>query len=271
MKTLGPDAPKALASWTVLLVEEASVLALPALIGFTIDGLLAGRREGLALLAGGVAVLLAVGALRRFVDTRVFTAVELRLAERIAAAPGAAGLRAARLRQINDLVQVYERSVPEGVSAVVAAVGSLAVSALYDWRVAAGAVAATLVLLGLNGLLAGRVARLNGRLNDAVERDVALLEADEAPALREHLRALRTLRVARSDAEVGAFALNWLVLLALIVAALVLVAQPGASPGAVFAQMSYLLAFAESWNRWPTLVERWTQARDVARRLAAGG
>ena len=46
-----------------------------------------------------------------------------------------------------------------------------------------------------------------------------------------------------------------------------LIARPDATPGAVFAQMSYVLAFAESWNRLPILTERLAQARDVTRRL----
>jgi hypothetical protein len=264
-----PERGRVLVIYALLAAEEVALLALPALIGVTVDRLLSGDRAGLLLLAEGFGAILVSGSLRRLYDTRVFAGAERRLAEGVALRPDPAGVRVARLRQVHELVQTYERSVPEGLAALVAGSGSLVVSAWYDWRVGAAALAAALALLGLDRLYARKVERLNRALNDRTERDLDVLGSSDPAAVRVHLDGWRALRVARSDAEIGIYLMNWLVLLALVLGALALIGRPKATPGDVFAQMSYVLAFAESWNRWPALTERLAQARDVARRLRA--
>lgn len=267
MMPFRPERGRVTLAYVLLIVEEVALLTLPALIGVTVDRLLNGDRSGLFLLAGGVSVILISGALRRLYDTRVFAAAERRLAEENALGPAPAGIRVARMRQVHELVQTYERSVPEGLSAVVAGLGSLGISVWYDWRVGAAALAVALVLLGLDRLYARRVERLNRLLNDQTEQDLDILRSKDVTVVRTHLDAWRRLRIARSDAEIGIYATNWLLLLGLILGALLMIAHPDATPGAVFAQMSYVLAFAESWNRLPILTERLAQARDVTRRL----
>jgi hypothetical protein len=263
----GPERPRVLAAYGLLTIEEVSLLALPALIGLTIDRLLAGDQTGLLLLAGGVGAILLSGALRRVFDTRVFAAAEQRLSQTVMSGSDAPGVRVARLRQVHEVVQTYERSVPEGIAAFIAGLGSLAVSAWYDWRVGLAGLVVAATLIALDRLYAGKVGRLNTALNDRTERDFKVLSNAGPRGLHAHLTRRRKLRVARSDAEIGIYLLNWILLLALIIGTLALITTPEATPGAVFAQLSYILAFAESWNRWPVLTERLTHARDVARRL----
>lgn len=269
MKPFQPERGRVLFAYTLLVVEEIAVLFIPALMGLTVDRLLAGDRSGLFFLAGGVIAILASGALRRLFDTRVFAAAERRLAEGIALGPSPAGIRVARLRQVHELVQTYERSVPEALSALIAGAGSLAISVWYDWRVGAAALAVALILLGVDRIYARRMNRLNRSLNDRTDQDLDVLRSEDAERVRSHLEAWRRLRVARSDSEIGVYAVNWLFLLVMILGVLVLIAQPDASPGTVFAQMSYVLAFAASWERLPVITERLAQARDVTRRLAS--
>ncbi|MCA6256061.1 MAG: hypothetical protein IM665_13490 [Phenylobacterium sp.] len=269
MKPFRPERKRVLFAYLLLIIEEAALLFMPALMGLTVDRLLAGDRSGLFFLAGGVIAILASGALRRFFDTRVFAAAERRLAEGIALGPSPAGIRVARLRQVHELVQTYERSVPEALSALVAGAGSLAISVWYDWRVGAAALVVALILLGIDRIYARRMSRLNRSLNDRTDQDLDVLRSEDAERVRSHLEAWRRLRVARSDSEIGVYAVNWLFLLVMILGVLVLIAQPDASPGTVFAQMSYVLAFATSWERLPVITERLAQARDVTRRLAS--
>ncbi len=269
MKPFRPERGRVLFAYALLVVEEVALLFMPALMGLTVDRLLAGDRSGLFFLAGGVIAILTSGALRRLYDTRVFAAAERRLAEGIALGPSPAGIRVARLRQVHELVQTYERSVPEALSALIAGAGSLAISVWYDWRVGAAAFAVALILLGVDRIYARRMNRLNRSLNDRTEQDLDVLRSEDAERVRSHLEAWRRLRVARSDSEIGVYAVNWLFLLFMILGVLVLIAQPDATPGTVFAQMSYVLAFAESWERLPIFTERLAQARDVTRRLAS--
>ncbi|MFM8821649.1 MAG: ABC transporter six-transmembrane domain-containing protein [Phenylobacterium sp.] len=269
MKPFRPERKRVLFAYLLLIIEEVALLFMPALMGLTVDRLLAGDRSGLFFLAGGVTAILASGGLRRLYDTRVFAAAELRLAEGIALAPSPASIRVARLRQVHELVQTYERSVPEALSALVAGAGSLAISFWYDWRVGAAALVVALILLGIDRIYARRMNRLNRSLNDRTDQDLDVLRSEDAERVRSHLEAWRRLRVARSDSEIGVYAVNWLFLLVMILGVLVLIAQPDASPGTVFAQMSYVLAFATSWERLPVITERLAQARDVTRRLAS--
>ena len=243
------------------------MLGLPALLGVTIDALMQGQRRALVWLAGGVMVLLIVGALRRFADTRVFGAAERDLGMHHGAADGPIGRRVGRLRQINELMQFFERHLPEALTAAVGGLGSLVVLWLYDWRVGAAAGTTAVALLILNGVYASRVQRLNGTINNAIERDVEVLEGNDRVALWGHLEGLRRSRVQRSDAEILMYVLNWTAMLGLILATLFWVTQRATTTGGVFAVMTYLFQFAESWNNWPSLTERWTQYRDVQSRL----
>lgn len=271
MRALGSRRPAALATYSLLLVEQIAILGLPALLGVTIDALLLGRREALFWLAGGVMVLLIVGALRRFADTRVFGAAERDLGLLHAATDGPIGRRVGRLRQINELMQFFERHLPEALTAGVGGLGSLIVLWIYDWRVGAAAGLTAVALLILNGVYATRVQRLNGAINNAIERDVEVLDGNDKVALWDHLEGLRRSRVQRSDAEILMYALNWSAMLGLILATLFWVTQGPTTTGGVFAVMSYLLQFAESWNNWPVLTERWTQYRDIQSRLLQAG
>jgi hypothetical protein len=263
----GPERARVLLAYGLLLIEEVSLLSLPALIGVTVDRLLASDRSGLVLLAAGAGAILLSGAVRRFYDTRVFATAEQRLSQGVTSSLDPPGVKVARLRQVHEVVQTYERSVPEGLAAIVAGFGSLLVSAWYDWRVGLAALLAGVVLVAMDRLYAGKVERLNTALNDRTERDLDVISHAGPRGLRAHLTERRALRVARSDAEIGIYLMNWIVLLTLVVGTLALIATPGATPGAVFAQLSYILAFAESWNRWPVLTERLAHARDVTRRL----
>lgn len=263
----GPERRRIFAAYGLLTIEEISLLALPALIGVTIDRLLSGDQTGLLLLACGAGAILVSGALRRFFDTRVFSAAEQRLSQTVMSSADSPGVQVGRLRQVYEVVQTYERSVPEGFSAIIAGVGSLTISAWYDWRVGLAGLVVAATLVAMDRLYSGKVERLNAALNGRTERDFAVLSRGSPRGLNTHLTRRRKLQVARSDAEIAIYLMNWIVLLALIIATLALIAAPEATPGAVFAQLSYILAFAESWNRWPALTERLSHASDVARRL----
>ena len=64
LRLFKPERTRVLIAYDLLIVEEIALLALPALIGITVDRLLNGDRSGLFLLAGGVSAILVSGALR---------------------------------------------------------------------------------------------------------------------------------------------------------------------------------------------------------------
>jgi ABC-type multidrug transport system fused ATPase/permease subunit len=273
MRLLGPDRPKALLSYSVLLLEEGLILALPAMIGLAIDRLLSGNLSGLLWLLAGIGALIASGAGRRWFDTRIFVRVQNRLSlavlepDRPAAQPDPAGTSrtAGRLRQIGEMIPFFEQHIPAGVSTLFASFGALAVLFLYDPTIAGIALAGALLLTGTTAFYASRTERLNRRINNRVEHEVQALLHHRT--LARHLRVLGRLRIARSDAETGVFAVNWLIMLGIIAGSLLAMVAEQPSAGIIFAQMSYLLGFAEGMARWPLLVERWTHMNDVARRL----
>lgn len=267
MKVLGRRRGAALGTFAVTAIEEIAMLGLPALIGVAIDGLARSDHSGVVVLVCGIVALLAVGATRRLIDTRVFAGAEFDLALQNAWQFGPVGLRVGRLRQIHEMMQVFERNAPDAIAAVVGGLGSLIVLAIYDMRIAVLTLLAGGLLLGLNAVYAARVRRLNARINDRVERDTEVILANDNQALRTHLDQLRRDRIRRSDAEIATYALNWVILSGLIVISLLLAVGAGASAGATFAIMTYVFQFAESWNNGPVLVERWAHYRDVSGRL----
>lgn len=251
-------------------LENALFLAYPLLGGFAIDAMLKGEALAASSYALMVLGFYAVGALRRAVDTRVFSIIYARLAAEVAADQHGRGESASRVVARVDLarefVEFFQDHLPMLATSVISIFGAVAMLAWLDLTLGlASGLALALVLIGLPAF-ARRNETLHSRLNDQREREVDVLS--RGSAVLRHFTLLSRLQVRLSDLEAGAYmALGVIAGLLFLTAVLVLSRAEQMDAGRIYAVMTYLWTFVMSLDEAPRLAEHLAKLRDTAQRL----
>lgn len=188
-------------------LENALFLVYPLLGGFAIDAMLKGDALAASSYALMVLAFYAVGALRRAVDTRVFSIVYARLAAEVAADQHGRGESASRVVARVDLarefVGFFQDHLPMLATSVISIFGAVAMLAwLNPWLGLASSLALALVLVALPAF-ARHNEGLQARVNDQREREVDVLS--HGRAVLRHFTLLSRLQVRLSDLEAGAY------------------------------------------------------------------
>jgi ABC transporter transmembrane region len=254
-------------TYVLVLLETLCELALPALIGLAIDGIIKGRYTELGLLMAGIFALIISGSCRKYYDTRNFGRIQTRLGIGIAAMPIAATRKIARVRLLDDLAQFFDTYLPQAVGGFVSTIGAVIILFAYNWRIAFASLATIVAIFLYSALIAQRATKLNARINRRMESEASILQSKSAYALPRHLNVMRRLRNGRSDAEMAIFAGGWSIIALLILFTILFSAKEGATPGQIFSVLSYVLALADGFATLPPMVERLTRTQDIIARL----
>jgi hypothetical protein len=255
-------------TYTLVVVETLCELALPALVGLAIDGVLSGDWRGLYGLVAGILTLIVFGSFRQAFDTRTFGHINKRIAVALNARELAFGQKVARIRLLDDFGQFFDTYLPQALGGMISTVGAVAVLFIYDGKVAAAALAAVIGIFAFTASMSARTARFNARINRRMEHEADAIGSPVPLRLVRHIEVLRRLRNARSDAETVMFAGGWLVLTGLIVTSIFLAASTDRTAGEIFAILFYVLAVADGFNVLPPMIERLTRTRDIIRRIS---
>ena len=256
-------------------LEAGLLLLQPLALGRAVDGLLRGSLGGVLLLLGLQLAYLAIGGGRRALDTRTFTkiygevAAGLVLRQRDDAVPRSR--IAARSALARELVDFLERDALATVNLAFAAIGALAMLALYDPLIGL----LCLLVLGpiswLNRRYARRALALSRGLNDELERQVGVIGQGDPAAVRAHYGALARWRVRVSDTQALQFGIAEAVGLGLVLATLLRAVAGEVSAGEVIAMVRYAQLFALSLTGLPVLVGQLSRLQDICRRVFASG
>ena len=262
---------------TALLVvaEAATLLLFPLFIGIAIDDLLADSFRGIAVLGALGVVSLAIGALRRFLDTRTYAAVYETVAAEMVDAERERGTEtsaiSARTTLLAEFVEFLENSMPMIVNAAIGIVGTLVILAGIDMGVFLGAVG----LAALVGLVYAATGRWNLALtagyNDELEQQVDAVSVGGASA-RRHFSELMRWNRRLSDLETLNFSIIYLGVIALFVYAPVAVVERGGDGivevGAAFAAVMYVLQYVEAVLETPLFLQQLIRLREISTRLS---
>jgi ABC transporter transmembrane region len=254
-------------TYGLLVLESSCNLALPALVGLAIDGIISGDFSKLVLLVAGILGLIVSGSFRKIYDTRNFGRIQTRLALAIGAQAISPTRKIARVRLIDDLGQFFDTYLPQAIDGIISTIGAMAILFFYDWKVAAACAMTVAAVLSFTALISRRTSTLNFRINRRMESEASILQHRPHHALARHMNVLRRLRNYRSDAETLMFAGGWVAITGLIVFSILLSARSGATAGHIFAMLSYVLAVAEGFSVLPPMIERLTRTRDIIRRI----
>jgi ABC-type bacteriocin/lantibiotic exporter with double-glycine peptidase domain len=254
-------------TYVLVVLETVCELALPALMGLAIDGIINNRYTELGLLIAGIFALILSGSFRKYYDTRNFGRIQTRLGMGIGAQSIASTRKIAYVRLLDDLAQFFDTYLPQAVGGFISTVGSVVILYVYNWKIASASVAAIAAIFVYSALVARRATTLNTRINHRMESEAAILQSKSKFTLQRHLNVLRQLRNARSDAEMAIFAGGWSIIALLILFSILFSAQEGATPGQIFSVLSYVLAVGDGFGTLPPMVERLTRTRDIIARL----
>ncbi|WP_233071108.1 ABC transporter six-transmembrane domain-containing protein [Motilimonas eburnea] len=257
-------------TWLLVLIENVLLILLPLLIGKAIDGVLQQQMQPLLMFAALLLVLVGVSVARRFYDTRVYGAIRVRLAQRVARKLRAApvSMTDARLTMSRELVDFFEHELPTLFTAVIQLVATVVILASFASQLAWSVLAAGLASLLVFALFHQQFKHLNGALNDQRECQVALLGRGSFRLLSEHFARLKRCEIKLSDTESIVYGLIFTLLFASVLANLWLVSTLSSpSAGQVFAIVTYSLEFVEAAVLLPMALQTLTRLQEITERL----
>jgi hypothetical protein len=261
-----------LLTYALFNLENLLHLAQPFALGLAVTGLLGSSWSGLALFAGLHLGHLLIGTWRRAYDTRAFTGIYTDLATRLVIQQRGRDVEVSRVTARSalsrELVDFFERDVPQALYAVYAVFGALAMLALYDLALVPLCLALLVPAAAFNYLYGRKSFALSGRLHDQLEREVEVIGGGRPAQVRDHYARLAGWRVKLSDWQALSFGVLELFVLGLLAAALWRTCTaPGAAAGDVFAVFRYVWMFVTGLDSVPLLVQQAGRLRDIGRRM----
>ncbi|MGC0875916.1 ABC transporter six-transmembrane domain-containing protein [Pantoea agglomerans] len=262
---------------TMLLVVAENVMYLlyPLLAGFAINAILSGRTWHAVLYAVMVFIMWAIGAARRSVDTRTFARIYAGLAVPVIVAQRSenqsASTIAARVALSREFVDFFEKHLPVLITSLASMTGAAVMLLAIEFWTGAGCLA---ILLFFACFLPGFTRKndaLFGRLNNRLEKEVSFVSNANAASLDRHYSVLASLRIRLSDREAwGYLAIGSVAALLFAVTIAVMSNRGGTNAGHIYSVMTYMWMFAMSLDDGPQLLEKYSQLKDIGRRVNTG-
>lgn len=276
LKTLAKRNNKRLI-FTLLLVilENVVYLLYPLLAGFAINAILQGNALHALLYAMLVLGMWIIGAARRSIDTRTFARIYAKLAVPLILAQrreeNSHSTIAARVTLSRQFVDFFETHLPMLITSAASVCG--AVVMLIGIEPVAG-IACLAILIFFFCLLPSYTRKneqLIERLNDRLEKEVAFVSSAREEKLHRHYQFLAQVRIRLSDREAIGFLLIGIAAALLFGMTIFMMAgREGISAGHIYSVMTYLWMFAMSLDDMPSLLEKYSQLKEVGRRVNTG-
>jgi hypothetical protein len=229
----------------LLHAENMSRLAQPLVLGLAVNDLLRQDYNGLAAFAGLSLLALLLSAVRQMLASRVYSRIRDTVSQ-----DRPTSAHRDRRRAWDEWLEFREHGAPQLLRAGNNVIGSLALLAWYDWRIAPLCLLLVVPAALLHAAHDRRVSLLFSRAEFEEDRD-----AGERFAPSVHRRSLRDRLVQLSDADALHVCLMQLFVLGLTAAALIQFCSSGDRlPGDLLAVLGYLWLFAAGLVAAPQLL-----------------
>ncbi|QLS06264.1 hypothetical protein HV327_11955 [Citrobacter freundii] len=266
---------KLLATFLLVVAENLTYLLYPLMAGFAINAIIAGNALHAVFYAVVVFIMWAIGAARRSVDTRTFTRIYAELAVPVILAQRRDNQNtstiAARVALSREFVDFFEKHLPALITSIASILGAAIMLLVIElWTGVA-----CLVILGFFSLFLSSYTRKNEalflRLNNRLEKEIAMVNSAAASPLGKHYRLLSRLRICLSDREaLGYLSIGIVVVLLFGMTILIMTLGGGADAGHIYSVMTYMWMFAMSLDDAPQLLEKYSQLKDIGKRVNTG-
>lgn len=266
---------KLLLTFVLVIAENVMYLLYPLLAGFAINAILSGQALHAMLYAGMVLIMWAIGAARRSVDTRTFARIYAELAVPVILTQRSenhgASTIVARVTLSREFVDFFEKPLPVLITSVASITGAAVMLLAIEFWTGITCIA-ILVFFGcfLPGFTRKNEA-LFVRLNNRLEREVGLVSTARAPSLAKHYGVLAGLRIRLSDREAtGYLAIGCVTAMLFAMTILSMTLNGVRDAGHIYSVMTYMWMFAMSLDDGPQLLEKYSQLKDIGRRVNTG-
>lgn len=266
---------KLLVALLLVIAENIAWLLYPLLASFAINAILAGKAIHAVLYAVMVLFMWALGAARRSNDTRTFARIYAELAVPVIMAqrrnnepPTTVAARVALSREFVDFFEIH---LPILITTISSISGATVMLLVIEPRTGI----ACLLILIMFGIFLRRFTQRNEllfeRLNNRLEKEVGLVSSASLSPLTRHYHVLARLRITLSDREaLGYLAIGVSVTLLFGMTILTMALSGGQDAGHIYAVMTYMWMFAMSLDDGPHLLEKYSQLRDIGKRVNTG-
>lgn len=257
---------------SLVMIESMLGIAFPLVIGIAINRLLEDSYTGLFYLAGLGVCSLIVGSARRFFDTRAYASIYQKIAPELCQnefeRQQPVSLISARLNMLNELVEFFENSMPEIISAVISLIGGLAVIYFLNTQVFFACLA-VLVLVSLVYLANGGINfRLNKGYNDELELQVKSLQNGNLSGIQNHITRLMRWNIKLSDLETFSYFVIWLGIIALFIySPVAIIAEGDSNYGMIFSALIYVFEFIEHIVVFPVFIQQLIRLSEISNRF----
>ncbi|WMY76525.1 ABC transporter six-transmembrane domain-containing protein [Buttiauxella selenatireducens] len=262
---------------TLMLVVAENVVYLlyPLMAGFAINAIIKGQSLHALLYALVVFIMWAIGAARRSMDTRTFARIYAGLAVPVILAQRkddhSHSTIAARVTLSREFVNFFETHLPLLITSLASIIG--AVIMLLTIEFWAG-VACLGVLIFFSLFLPSYTRKnemLYEKLNDRLEKEVGFVGTASENTLNKHYNFLARVRIRLSDREAYGYLSIGIAAAFLFATTIWLMTVKGVgNAGHIYSVMTYMWMFAMSLDDGPSLLEKYSQLKEIGKRVNTG-
>mgnify|MGYP000848855036 FL=1 len=265
---------KLVVTFFLVVAENVMFLLYPVLAGIAINAILAGKTLNAALYGLMVLCMWIIGATRRSVDTRTFARIYAGLAVSVVLSQRKYQLNysaiAARVTLSREYVDFFEMHLPLLITSLSSLFGAAIMLLFIEFWAGIMCCAIVIILMGFVSEYARKNEWLFMRLNNRLEKEVDYVHKAGTATLHRHYVTLARLRIALSDRE--AWGYLWVGILVALLFTLTIIwmtQSAGITAGHIYSVMTYMWMFATSLDDAPQLLEKFSQLRDIGKRVSA--
>lgn len=264
---------KLVVTFFLVVAENVTFLLYPVLAGIAINAILAGETLNAALYGLMVLCMWFIGAARRSVDTRTFARIYAGLAVSVVQAQRKYQLNhsaiAARVTLSREYVDFFEMHLPLLITSLSSLFGAAIMLMFIEFWAGVMCFAIVFILLGFVSGYARKNEWLFMRLNNRLEKEVDYVHKAGTATLHRHYSTLARLRIALSDREAWGYLWVGVLVAALFTLTIVwMTRSTGITAGHIYSVMTYMWMFATSLDDAPQLLEKFSQLRDIGKRVS---
>lgn len=259
-------------TYFLTIIENLFELLYPWAVGIAINGLLQGKYITLLPLFSAWLAHIITGLFRQVYDTKVFTKIYTKLVTSVILGQDRRGVNTSRIVARSylsrELVDFFERDMPNLITALFGFFGALIMLFIYDFYIGVYCTALLIPLIVINIFYSRRSRCLNSQLNDRLEQEVDILSNRQENAIVNHYGSLRKWRIRLSNAEAKNWGTIQFMVMGIAVAVLLrTVKLPGINTGEIYAIISYFFSYLESLDKIPFLVQQFSRLEDIGERI----
>jgi hypothetical protein len=252
------------------------VFLYPLLTGWAIDGVLAGRHNGLLLLIAVWAVHLVVDYFRLRLDTITFTRIHAQTATEMIEQQRAAGIDtsviSARVSMLSEITNFLAYQVPYILMFFVTPFGGLVTLWIFDTQSGIIASIYVVVFLTFNRWIFPKSKGLHSELNDRTEKNVDVIADTTTPdGVKLHFEGLAKQAVVISNMEASVDAVMEIGRILFVLFFVWRLGQIGnITAGEAYAMINYVWRLTDGVQSVPNIVQLIARLSDIRKRIASG-